>query len=53
MAVALREVHPGDVPSLAALEINELVIVESPPEDARAAAAWVSALADRWIAKLV
>ena len=53
LAVALRELNPGDVPSLAALGIDELVIVEGPPEDARVAADWVGALADRWIARLV
>ncbi|MFY9920871.1 MAG: LLM class F420-dependent oxidoreductase [Mycobacterium sp.] len=53
LAVALREIHPGDVPSLAALGIDELVIVDGPPDDARDAADWVNALADRWIAKLM
>ena len=38
--------------ALAALGIDELVLVEGPPEDARVAADWVSALADRWMAIL-
>jgi probable F420-dependent oxidoreductase len=53
LAVALRELHPGDVPSLAVMGIDELVLVEGPPEDARAASDWVGTLADRWMAKLI
>ncbi len=53
LAVALRELTPRDVAPLAALGVDELVLVESPPDDARAAPDWVGALADRWMAKLV
>jgi probable F420-dependent oxidoreductase len=53
LAVALRELEPGDAAALAALGIDELVLVEGPPDDASAAADWVGVLADRWIAKLV
>ena len=53
LAVALRELAPRDVAALAALGIDELVLVESPPDVARSATDWVGALADRWMAKLV
>ena len=53
LAVALRDLKAPDAASLAALGIDELVIVEGPPDDAHAAADWVRALADRWMAKLV
>jgi len=46
--VALRDLHEHDVAALADPGVDELVIVDSPPQDARAAADWVSALADRW-----
>ena len=51
LAVALRDLKPGDAAALAALGIDELVLVEGPPDDARDAADWVRALADRWMAK--
>ena len=51
LTVALRDLEPGDAAALAALGIDELVLVEGPPEDASAAADWVRALADRWIPK--
>ena len=53
LAVALRDLAPGDAVALAALGVDELVIVEGPPDDARDAADWVRALADRWMAKRV
>lgn len=53
LAVALQELQPGDPVALAALGIDELVIVEGPPDDPGAAADWVRALADRWMAKRV
>jgi probable F420-dependent oxidoreductase len=53
LAVALRDVQPGDAAALAAMGIDELVLVEGPPENASAAADWVGALADRWIARLL
>ena len=48
LAVALRDLSVEDVHPLADLGVDELVIVEGPPENA--AADWVSALADKWIA---
>jgi len=52
LAVALRELHPSDVAPLAALGIDELVVVEGPPDDAADAPGWVAALADRWMSGL-
>ncbi|MFC4605986.1 LLM class F420-dependent oxidoreductase [Rhodococcus kronopolitis] len=47
LAVALREPGPGDGAALAKLGIDELVLVETPPEDPDAAADWATALARR------
>lgn len=52
LAVALRELRPADVAPLAALGVDELVLVEGPPEDAGGAADWAEALADRWMSEL-
>ena len=52
VTVALRDLQTRDVQPLADLGVDELVIVDAPPEDARVAAAWVSALADHWLAAL-
>jgi probable F420-dependent oxidoreductase len=49
LAVALRDLNIRDVGRLADLGVDELVLVEGPPEDARVAAEWVSALADHWM----
>ena len=51
-AVALRQPKVSDVPALADLGVDELVIVESPPSDPRLVADWVSDLAERWSALL-
>jgi probable F420-dependent oxidoreductase len=51
LAVALRDLNGTDAASLAALGIDELVLVEGPPDDARGAADWVYTLANRWMAK--
>jgi probable F420-dependent oxidoreductase len=51
LAVALRELRAPDAASLAALGVDELVLIEGPPDDARVAADWVGTLADRWMAK--
>jgi alkanesulfonate monooxygenase SsuD/methylene tetrahydromethanopterin reductase-like flavin-dependent oxidoreductase (luciferase family) len=51
LAVALRDLSVNDVRPLADLGVDELVVVDGPPEDAAAAAAWVSALADKWSAE--
>ena len=48
-AVALRQPQGSDVAALADLGVDELVIVESPPADARLVPGWVTTLADRWI----
>ncbi|OBK73958.1 LLM class F420-dependent oxidoreductase [Mycobacterium sp. 1274761.0] len=52
LAVALRDLTRRDAVHLAAVGVDELVLVESPPEDARIAADWVGALADHWMATL-
>jgi probable F420-dependent oxidoreductase len=50
LAVALDGGEPNDVAALAELGIDELVLVEAPPEDPDAAAGWVHGLARRWMA---
>jgi probable F420-dependent oxidoreductase len=50
LSVALREPRVSDMSPLADLGVDELVVVDAPPADARVAADWVSALADHWIA---
>lgn len=52
LAVALRDPHPRDVGELTELGVDELVLVESPPDRPTAAADWVSALADHWMTAL-
>jgi probable F420-dependent oxidoreductase len=49
LAVALRDLNISDVGRLADLGVDELVLVEGPPGDARVAGDWVSALADHWM----
>jgi probable F420-dependent oxidoreductase len=48
LSVALRDPSVGDIGVLAELGVDELVLVEAPPEQPDAAAEWVSALAHRW-----
>ena len=48
LCVALRDLAVDDVGRLADLGVDELVIVEGPPDDAREAADWVSALAEKY-----
>jgi probable F420-dependent oxidoreductase len=48
VAVSLRDPDPDDQARLADAGVDELVIVEEPPGDPQEAAAWVTALADRW-----
>ncbi|OBF13131.1 LLM class F420-dependent oxidoreductase [Mycobacterium sp. ACS4054] len=50
LSVALCDPKVGDVGALTELGVDELVLVESPPEAPAAAADWVSALAERWMA---
>lgn len=48
VAVALRDPGPGDPDRLAEMGVDELVVVDSPPAHAGAAADWVAGLAHRW-----
>jgi probable F420-dependent oxidoreductase len=48
-AVALREPSVTDIPKLAHIGVDELVIVDSPPADPQASTDWVSALAECWV----
>jgi probable F420-dependent oxidoreductase len=48
LAVALRDLNADDISPLADLGVDELVIVDSPPDDPGAAIDWVYALADTW-----
>ncbi|HTY34888.1 LLM class F420-dependent oxidoreductase [Mycobacterium sp.] len=52
VSVALRNPSVGDVGALAESGVDELVLVQAPPDHPEAAAGWVSALADRWMAAL-
>ncbi|WP_322859826.1 LLM class F420-dependent oxidoreductase [Mycobacterium europaeum] len=49
LSVALRDPSVADVGVLTDLGIDELVLVESPPDRPEAAAEWVAALAERWM----
>jgi probable F420-dependent oxidoreductase len=49
LAVALRSPEVRDAHALAELGVDELVLVESPPDRAEAATGWVSALAEQWM----
>lgn len=49
LAVALRQPQPADVSALTELGIDELVIVEAPPDDADAVPEWTAGLAQRWL----
>jgi probable F420-dependent oxidoreductase len=49
LAVALREPQPADVLKLDRLGIDEMVVVEAPPDDPATAPDWVAGLARRWI----
>jgi probable F420-dependent oxidoreductase len=48
LVVALRDPVPADVDALAEAGVDELVLVEGPPEDPAAATDWVATLSDRW-----
>jgi probable F420-dependent oxidoreductase len=48
LSVALAKPLIDDVGVLADLGVDELVLVESPPEDADAVPGWISELADEW-----
>ncbi len=47
-AVSLVDATASDLPRLATLGVDEVVLVESPPPAPREAAAWVEELARRW-----
>jgi probable F420-dependent oxidoreductase len=49
LSVALREPTPANARSLAAVGIEELVLVEAPPQDPAQAEDWVGQLAARWM----
>lgn len=49
LAVALRSPSVEDCEELAVLGIDELVLVESPPDGAEAATGWVRELAEQWM----
>lgn len=49
LAVALTSPTVGDIGALSELGVDELVLVEAPPDDPKAVPGWVSALADRWM----
>jgi len=49
LAVALRSPEVADISALAELGVDELVLVEAPPDSPEAIPDWVSALADRWM----
>lgn len=48
VAVALRDPRVADVGALAELGVDELVLVQAPPDDVGAVRGWVTALADKW-----
>jgi probable F420-dependent oxidoreductase len=48
LAVGLRDGRVNDVSSLAELGVDELVLVEAPPDDLGAVPRWAAALADKW-----
>lgn len=52
LSVALRESRVDDVGALAEAGVDELVLVEAPPEQPGAAAEWVAALAQKWVIPL-
>jgi probable F420-dependent oxidoreductase len=49
LSVALRDPNPTDLPALIDAGIDELVLVDSPPDDPAQSAAWVSTLAKQWL----
>ena len=48
IAVATRDGTPQDVDELGHLGVDQLVVVEPPPDTAGDAAAWVADLTARW-----
>jgi len=52
VCVALQSPSVDDLGALAELGVDELVLVESPPERPQVASEWVAELADRWLTVL-
>jgi probable F420-dependent oxidoreductase len=52
LAVALRSPVVGDAHALAELGVDELVLVEAPPDQPEDATRWVTALAQQWMRML-
>lgn len=48
VAVSVTDSSPSMLPELARIGVTELVIVDAPPSDPAAAAAWVTQLAGHW-----
>lgn len=48
LSVALRSPRPDDIGALTELGVDELVLVESPPQDAASVTGWIAALAETW-----
>jgi probable F420-dependent oxidoreductase len=48
LSVALQQPQPADLPALAALGVDEFVVVAGPPEDAAVVHDWVAELARQW-----
>jgi probable F420-dependent oxidoreductase len=49
VSVALHGPRVGDIGALAELGVDEMVLVEAPPDHPREATDWVSGLADQWM----
>jgi probable F420-dependent oxidoreductase len=49
VAVSLTDNSPAVLPDLARIGVTEFVVVEAPPADPAAAAAWAAGLARRWV----
>ncbi len=48
VSVAVRDVTPDDLEPLALAGVDELVVVDAPPTEARAVEGWIADLAARW-----
>lgn len=51
LAVALRQPHSDDVPVLAELGVDELVVVAAPPRNIDEIPGWTTDLARRWVSR--
>ena len=50
VAVALSSPRPSDLPALAHAGVTQLVLVETPPDDATGVEPWIESLAECWLA---